>query len=236
VFIFIFIVFLECEFIIKGMDSILVLVPCPTLVRQKELAFVPRTEALAIYEKQFTKEYMDSIRNAINRRIEMIIPHFSTLILHEVIDTPITYANQYNVGGGTPFGLSHGLNQLSIFRPNGKRKQEQQGHMWWSSFVPSFIYDRLNRNKNSGSRITQHNRQRRIETKEDGTATTTSKQNHNKTNKNMNNILFCGASTRPGNGVPLVFGSKLIAKQAMDQIHKIMREKQKTVAARPGPK
>ena len=38
-------------------------------------------------------------------------------IIDEVVDTPATYSDYYNVGGGVPFGLSHGFAQLSLTRP-----------------------------------------------------------------------------------------------------------------------
>ena len=208
--------------VFKGMDSILVLVPCPTLIRQKELALLHRTEALSMYEKQFTKEYIDTVRDAVNRRIEMIIPDFSKFILHEVIDTPATYANQYNVGGGTPFGLSHGLSQLSIFRPI-KKEQSKKRRPW---FLSSFIHEKLLIENNNNDNSNNSGKNNNNNNKQHGNV---EKVKHN---NNYSNILFCGASTRPGNGVPLVLiGSKLVAKKAIDQIKILSRQKSSSAAA-----
>jgi phytoene desaturase (3,4-didehydrolycopene-forming) len=144
------------------MDAILVLVPCPTLQRNKDLGTIHRSEAIKEYSKQFTNENIAKVKVAVLERMKVSTPDISDIILHEVIDTPVTYADQYNVGAGTPFGLSHGFGQLSITRPTGR-----------SPFM---------------------------------------------TKKN-DNIFYCGASTRPGNGVPLVLtGAKLIAKQVIDYI------------------
>ena len=149
----------------KGMDAILVLVPCPTLQRNKDLGTIHRSEAIKEYSKQFTNENIAKVKAAVVQRMNVVSPDISEIILHEVIDTPVTYADQYNVGAGTPFGLSHGFGQLSITRPTGRS--------------PFFM----------------------------------------KKNNDNNNVFYCGASTRPGNGVPLVLtDAKLIAKQVIDYI------------------
>lgn len=174
------------------MDTILVLVPCPNLVRDPNLAKRSRKEALELYKQQCTDEYITNVRTAVVKRFNDIIQQngtssrehtntnivdFSSYILHEVVDTPITYANQTNVGAGTPFGLSHGLMQLSFMRP------------------PSFFNNIIN-------------------------------NRHDQYQHQINpNVLFCGASTRPGNGVPLVLiGAKLIAQQAFDKMMKQLQQ------------
>jgi len=79
-------------------------------------------------------------------------------IRDEVVDTPGSYADLYNVGAGTPFGLSHGFGQLSLTRPEQCHKQ-------------------------------------------------------------FDNVFFVGASTRPGNGVPLVLiGAKQVANKVLTKI------------------
>ena len=151
------------------MDSILVLVPCPTLQRKEKNSKLPKSEALANYRiEQCTEDVINRVRAAVFHRLS-VLPSLSDLpshILHEVVDTPVTYAEQYHVAAGTPFGLSHGLQQLSVFRPprpfRQKRKEE-----------PS-------------------------------------------------NVVYCGASTRPGNGVPLVLTS---AKLAADQVLRKLKKK-----------
>ena len=145
------------------MDAIMILVPCPTLQRNVSYSSLPRNEAFVQYKnEQFSDDLIDRVRTAVLHRLE-VLPTLLNLhdrILHEVVDTPVHYANQYNVGAGTPFGLSHGLQQLSIFRP------------------PS-IFDRSSP-------------------------------------PSSNSVFFCGASTRPGNGVPLVLTSaKLVAEKVM---------------------
>ena len=75
-----------------------------------------------------------------------------------MVDTPATYADQYNVAAGTPFALSHGLSQLSLTRPGSS-------------------------------------------------------------SKDYPNVLFVGASSRPGNGVPLVLiGAKIVAEKALSKL------------------
>lgn len=137
----------------KGADSILVLVPCPTLSRLTNSAAMNRDEAIQIYKSQFDDNLISTVRKSVLRRLGVIdsLKDIEHCLEHEVVDTPATYADRYNVGAGTPFALSHGFGQLSLTRPGP-----------FSSNIP--------------------------------------------------NVCFCGASSRPGNGVPLVLvGAKLVA-------------------------
>lgn len=164
-----------------GCDSIMVLVPCATLVRREGLASLPREEAISVYKQQFNEHIINDARLAVFRRLVVLeeLKDLKEFILDEVVDTPGTYADYYNVGAGVPFGLvrecstallfyshscsetnglfsgtlqSHGLGQLSLTRPEAESKT------------------------------------------------------HN------NNVLFVGASSRPGNGVPLVLiGAKSVS-------------------------
>jgi phytoene dehydrogenase-like protein len=150
------------------MDSIMILVPCPTLQRNETYAFLPPHEAITKYaNEQFNESLIDRVRTAVLRRLS-ILPSLSDVnasILHEVVDTPATYADRYNVAAGTPFGLSHGLQQLSIFRP------------------PSYL------------------------------------EPPPPASSLLSNVFYCGASTRPGNGVPLVLtGAKLVAEKVLDKL------------------
>jgi len=145
---------------VKGRDSLLVLVPCPTLVRNTANARKSRKESLENYGTQMNNTTIDRIREAVFLRMGVIdsCGNLRDSILHEVVDTPATYAEQFNVGAGTPFALSHGLAQLSVTRPGA-----------CSSPFP--------------------------------------------------NVLYCGASSRPGNGVPLVLtGAKLVAEKLVLRI------------------
>jgi phytoene desaturase (3,4-didehydrolycopene-forming) len=149
----------------KGCDSIMVLVPCPTLKRQSEYSNLPRDKAIALYKEQFNEERISELRQTVLKRFSAIdsLKDLPNHILDEVVDTPATYAEQYNVAAGAPFALSHGFGQLSLTRPG---------------------------------------------------------MNYHRSSSNSNpNVLFCGASSRPGNGVPLVLiGSKLVAKKAVSRL------------------
>jgi len=144
----------------SGCDSIMVLLPCQGLVRQKELASLPRKEAMEAYKQQFNTDVINNAREAVLDRLSVLkgLENLDEIILNEVIDTPQTYADYYNVGAGVPFGLSHGLGQLSLTRPGAKSKSH-------------------------------------------------------------NNVLFVGASSRPGNGVPLVLiGAKQVTRKATEKL------------------
>ena len=147
----------------------MILVPCPTLQRNKIFSSLPRNETFVKYtNEQFPDELIDRVRTAVFHRLGVLpsLSHLQEYILHEVVETPVNYADQYNVGAGTPFGLSHGLQQLSVFRPPA-------------------IFD----------------------------------QSHAQLS---NSVFFCGASTRPGNGVPLVLTSaKLAAEKVMKYVNSL---------------
>lgn len=144
----------------QGCDAILVLVPCQTLSRNPEWAKLPRAEAIERYKQQFDDDVIARVRESVLLRLAAIssLRNLERHILNEVVDTPGTYADQYNVAAGTPFALSHGLSQLSLTRPGA-------------------------------------------------------------TYKGYPNVLCVGASSRPGNGVPLVLiGAKLVAKKALSKL------------------
>jgi phytoene desaturase (3,4-didehydrolycopene-forming) len=143
-----------------GCDAILVLVPCPTLEHQSESLGLD--EAVLAYQQQFDESIISTAREAVLKRLSRLqsLKNLEQHILHEVVDTPATYADKYHLAAGTPFGISHGLRQLSITRP--------------------------------GAESSTHS------------------------------SLFVGASSRPGNGVPLVFiGAKLVAQKALNSLVKV---------------
>jgi phytoene desaturase (3,4-didehydrolycopene-forming) len=119
-----------------------------------------REEVIQAYKSQFDEKLISSVRQSVLQRLAVIesLKDIEQHLVHEVVDTPASYAESYNVGAGTPFGLSHGFGQLSITRPGP-----------FSSGIP--------------------------------------------------NVCFCGASSRPGNGVPLVLiGAKLVADKIANTI------------------
>jgi phytoene dehydrogenase-like protein len=143
----------------------LVLVPCETLLHQADLAKLSRDEAISKYKDQFDDQAISCAREAVFSRMAAIesLKDLRSHILEEVVDTPGTYADQYNLAGGAPFGLSHGFAQLSLARPGPESSK-------------------------------------------------------------LDNVMFCGASSRPGNGVPLVLmGAKLVAKRAVNKLKKMVQ-------------
>jgi phytoene dehydrogenase-like protein len=176
----------------KGCDSLLVLVPCPTLLHNPAYANLPKDQAIEKYQNaQFTKPLIDRVRRAVLHRMAATtnntdgsrctsVGELRHCILHEVVDTPATYADSWNVGAGTPFGLSHGFGQLSLTRPSSK-----------GTSILSPFQER---------QPSQH--QQQVDSDDA-----------------MPNVLYVGASSRPGNGVPLVLiGAKLVAEQAIAQL------------------
>ena len=93
--------------------------PCQTLRRQRELENLSRDKAITSYKSQFDKSLMQSVRASVLRRLAAIesLRDLDEHIVHEVVDSPATYADMYNLAAGSPFGLSHGMGQLSLTRP-----------------------------------------------------------------------------------------------------------------------
>lgn len=158
-----------------GCDSIMILVPCPTLMRREDLASLPRDEAIEVYKQQFNKDVIDDARDAVLKRLSVLhgMENVRELILDEVVDTPGSYADYYHVGAGVPFGLVSFSYQLNDCR---------------------FTLDLLFTHSKSFIQFSQQ-------------------QSHGlgqlsimrpaQECKSRNNVLFVGASTRPGNGVPV---------------------------------
>ena len=90
-----------------GCDAIMVLIPCIPLQRCASLSSLPREEAIHEYKQQFTETVVSSVRQAVFERLSVLegLEKMQQHIINEVVDTPGTYADFYNVAGGVPFGL-----------------------------------------------------------------------------------------------------------------------------------
>lgn len=146
-------------------DSIMILVPCCTLKRDEKLAALERSETIKGYEAQFDDIFVSRVRTCVLNRLSRLkgIDDISSHIVDEIVDTPASYGDNYNLAAGTPFALSHGFGQLSLTRPPHESGNE--------------------------------------------------------------NILFVGASTRPGNGVPLVLlGAKQVSEKAIDRVRRKVKQ------------
>lgn len=147
----------------KDCDVLMILVPCFPLSRNTSLSHVTKEEAIATYQKLYSKEVINNVKSLVLKRLALLsdLEHLEHFIVDEDVTTPADYANLYNVGAGVPFGLSHGFSQLSITRPGPQPISE------------------------------------------------------------LKNVLFVGASSRPGNGVPLVLiGAKNTARKAFQMLKK----------------
>ena len=94
-----------------GCDSIMVLVPCRTLLRDEECANLSREKALDRYQQQFPESVISEVRDAVLARLGAIksLGNLRQYILDEVVDTPATWAEQYHLAAGTPFALVRSL-------------------------------------------------------------------------------------------------------------------------------
>ena len=91
----------------NGCDSIMVLVPCRTLLRDAECANLPRDEAMKKYKEQFSTEVVSEAKQAVLKRLAAIesLQNLESHIVDEVVDTPATWAEQFHLAAGTPFAL-----------------------------------------------------------------------------------------------------------------------------------
>ena len=125
-----------------GGDAIMVLVPSPALQDDDD----------------DQPDDADAIRTAVLRRLEALCGPVEKHIRYERVVPPHEWRSRFGLRRGAVFGLSHGLDQLALFRP-ARRSSRADG------------------------------------------------------------LAFVGASTRPGNGVPLVLTSAaLCAKEVADDL------------------
>jgi len=91
----------------EGCDSIMVLVPCKTLLRDEECATLPRDDAMKIYKNQFSEDFISATRQAVLDRMKCVdsLKDLDDHIIDEVVDTPATWADQFHLAAGTPFAL-----------------------------------------------------------------------------------------------------------------------------------
>jgi len=101
-----------------GCDSIMVLVPCRTLVRDADYAKLPREESLHRYKSQFSEATIKEARKAVLARMSVLesLQNLEDLIIDEVVDTPATWAEQFHLAAGTPFALVS-TNLRNFFSP-----------------------------------------------------------------------------------------------------------------------
>jgi phytoene desaturase (3,4-didehydrolycopene-forming) len=183
----------------EGCDSILVLVPSATLLRSADLSNLPRDEAIHRYKEQFDETRISRVRDAVLKRLTVVesLKDLQRHIIDEIVDTPGTYADQYNVAAGTPFAMvCAGLIALFFRLP------------WWRIGCTAII--KLNLNQLSFFTFQSHGFSQLSVTRPAAES------------PEYPNVMFIGASSRPGNGVPLVLiGAKLVAKKASKKIKRM---------------
>lgn len=91
----------------KGCDSLMILVPCKTLLRDEDCSKLPRNDAMKVYREQFPDEFVSATRQAVLDRLKCVhsLQDLDRHIVHEVVDTPATWAEQFHLAAGTPFAL-----------------------------------------------------------------------------------------------------------------------------------
>lgn len=114
-----------------GCDTIMVLVPCRTLLRDEEYALLSRDQAMVRYQQQFTPEVVAQARRAVLKRFAAVdsLRNLENHILHEEYRTPATWADKYNLGAGTPFALVCFLRVLVFFGEHGTVKGTNISHI-----------------------------------------------------------------------------------------------------------
>jgi hypothetical protein len=76
-------------------------------MRNKDFASLSINEATEAYKQQFNEDVVNDAREAVFQRLSVLdgLENIEDFILDEVVDTPASYADYYNVGVGVPFGL-----------------------------------------------------------------------------------------------------------------------------------
>lgn len=110
----------------QGGDTIMVLVPCRTLLRDEECAKLPRDEAMKKYQEQFTPEEISRVKRAVLKRFAAVesLKNLEAHILHEEYRTPATWAERYNLAAGTPFALV----STNLFYHNARCSSKLDSH------------------------------------------------------------------------------------------------------------
>jgi len=139
----------------EGCESVMILLP----VAHMQLKAKKTGSIFNSIEKDTSTNYDELVNAGRQRIIDSFkaagIEDVSKMIAHEMFITPPQWKERYGVQHGAAFGLSHTLDQLSLFRPSDKEEA-------------------------------------------------------------IEGLYFVGASTRPGNGVPLCFiGAKLTAERIL---------------------
>ena len=89
----------------------MILVPCCTLKRDENLAKLPRDKCVEGYKEQFDVTFISKVKDAVLHRLGALdgLEDLRSNIVDEVIETPATYADSYNLAAGTPFALVSSL-------------------------------------------------------------------------------------------------------------------------------
>ena len=177
-----------------GHEAVTVLVPCQGLQRNQDLASLSRDEAIEIYKNQFDEKVVSSIREAVLARLAVLegLKDLKDYIVDEVIDTPVTYADYYNLAAGVPFGL---VREPWFFIP--------KDFCGFAAIEFTFTFFINN---------TQSHGLRQLSLTRPGAESSS-----------RDNVLFVGASSRPGNGVPLVLiGAKAVSHRENEFCHHVV--------------
>ena len=88
-------------------DSLMILVPCCTLKRSESLSKLDRDACIQGYEKQFDQDFVSKVKHVVVERLAALegLHDLAENIVDEVVNTPATYAQNYNLAAGTPFAL-----------------------------------------------------------------------------------------------------------------------------------
>jgi len=95
-------------------DAIMVLVPCCSLLRDGGFANLPRDQCIAGYKEMYDGEYIGKVRDAVLARLAALegLGELQSHIVDEVVDTPGSYADLYNVAAGSSFVLASNMFEI----------------------------------------------------------------------------------------------------------------------------
>uniref|UniRef100_A0A0G4FF38 Uncharacterized protein n=1 Tax=Chromera velia CCMP2878 TaxID=1169474 RepID=A0A0G4FF38_9ALVE len=210
----------------QGKDAITVLFPVPPLPTRVSDALLsedpifsqgtPKSETqrtlLEAVRKQ-EAELKNAVRDAVLLRMSLVegMEDFEDQIVLSKTVGPTDWLHKFRLQGGAVFGLAHPLWQLWRLRPGPLWSPPREvtlglGQKWQPGWPLSALVETILRGLMTVSKKAERGSTRNSRTR-------------------LRNLFACGASCKPGNGVPLVMTG---ARQTADEILSLLRQTRKS--------
>lgn len=118
----------------EGRDSIIVLVPVGHLARSKGMNAEDGLPADEQRWEQIVQRARAAVLSCISARTGC--PNLQSSIAHEIVNTPLTWENKFNLDKGAILGLSHNFFNVLWFRPQTKAPELESTYFVGASTHP----------------------------------------------------------------------------------------------------